>query len=216
MTDQPLRSSAERWDTKYSERKALWSGHANPVLRDVAARLEPGTALDVGCGEGGDAVWLAERGWTVVGIDLSAVALERGAVAAAERGVGERCTWVAGDVTLGNVATGIRTDGGFDLVTSHYLQEPPEVRAAAWLAEAQLTAPGGVLLIVGHHPQDEFPAGRGPRDPFVLFAPDEVAGALSAVPGLKVETREMRERSAEGPEGPITRRDTVVVVRRMS
>src|SRR5665811_529907 len=73
--------------------------------------------------------------------------------AAAERGVGERCTWIAGDVTQGvvasGIASGIGTDGGFDLVTSHYLHEPPEVRAAAWLAETDLTAPGGVLLIVG-------------------------------------------------------------------
>ncbi|HEY5434186.1 MAG TPA: class I SAM-dependent methyltransferase [Candidatus Limnocylindrales bacterium] len=216
MTD--LRSSAERWDRKYAERAALWSGHANPALREVAARLEPGTALDVGCGEGGDAVWLAERGWTVVGIDLSAVALERATAAAAERGVGERCTWIAGDVTQGvvasGIASGIGTDGGFDLVTSHYLHEPPEVRAAAWLAETDLTAPGGVLLIVGHHPDDEAPAGRGPRDPSVLFSPEEVAEALSAVRGLEVETSEMRERLADGPDGPITRRDTVVVARR--
>lgn len=217
MTDEPLRSSAERWDRKYSERGALWSGRANPVLREVAAQLEPrtalepGTALDVGCGEGGDAVWLAERGWTVVGIDLSAVALGRAAAAAAERGVGERCTWVAGDVTQGVVPSGV----GFDLVTSHYLHEPPEVRAAAWLAEADLTAPGGILLIVGHHPEDEAPAGRGPRDPSVLFTPDEVAEALAAVRGLTLETSEMRERLAEGPDGPITRRDTVVIARRV-
>ncbi len=214
MTEEPLRSSAERWDKKYAERGALWSGHANPVLREVAARLEPGTALDVGCGEGGDAVWLAEQGWTVVGLDLSSVALERAAAAAAERGVGERCAWVAGDVTQGVVASGIGTDGGFDLVTCHYLHEPPKVRAAAWLAEADLTAPGGVLLVVGHHPEDEAPAGRGPRDPSVLFTPDEVAEVLSTVPGLEVEASEMRERLAEGPEGPITRRDTVVVARR--
>lgn len=211
MTEEPLRSGAQRWDRKYAERGALWSGHANPVLREVAARLEPGTALDVGCGEGGDAVWLAEQGWTVVGIDLSTVALERAAAAAAERGVGERCSWIAGDVTQGVVASGI----GFDLVTSHYLHEPPEVRAAAWLAEANLTAPGGVLLIVGHHPKDRAPAGRGPRDPSVLFSPDEVTRALSSsVPGLEVETSEMRQRSADGPDGPITRRDTVVVARR--
>jgi SAM-dependent methyltransferase len=182
------------------------------VLREVAARLEPGTALDVGCGEGGDAVWLAEQGWTVVGIDLSTVALERAAAVAAERGVGERCSWIVGDVTRMVVAADI----GFDLVTSHYLHEPPEVRAAAWLAEANLTAPGGILLIVGHHPKDRAPAGRGPRDPSVLFSPDEVARALSAVRGLEVETSEMRPRSADGPDGPITRRDTVVVARRMS
>jgi SAM-dependent methyltransferase len=214
MTDEPARSNAELWDTRYAERDALWSGHANPVLRQVAARLNPGTALDVGCGEGGDAVWLAEQGWTVVGLDLSSVALERAAAAAAQRGVGDRCTWVAGDVTQEVVAAGIGTHGRFDLVTSHYVHEPPDVRAAAWLAEADLVAPGGVLLIVGHHPDDEAPAGRGPRNRAVLFAPEEVAQALSAVRGIDVETSEMRERSVDGPDGPTTRRDTVVVARR--
>lgn len=214
--EEELRSNAEKWDARYAASGALWSGQANPVLREVAARLEPGTALDVGCGEGGDAVWLAEWGWTVVGIDLSAVALERAAAAAAARGVGERCSWIAGDITQGLAPWGLGTDGHFDLVTSHYLHEPPEVRAAAWLAEADLTAPGGVLLIVGHHPEDEAPEGRGPRDPSVLFSPDEVAEVLSAVRGVEVETSEMRERAADGPDGPIARRDTVVVARRMA
>lgn len=214
MTEEPVRSNAERWDKKYAERDSLWSGHANPALREVVARLDPGTALDVGCGEGGDAIWLAEQGWTVVGLDLSSVALDRAASAAAARAVGDRCTWVAGDVTEGAMVAGIGTDAGFDLVTSHYVHEPPEVRKAAWLAEANLVAPGGVLLIVGHHPDDEAPLGRGPRNPVVLFTPDEVAEALSAARGIDVETSEVREQSVDGPVGPMTRRDTVVVARR--
>ena len=214
MSDNELRSSAERWDERYSAQDRVWSGRANPLLREVAAWLEPGRALDVGCGEGGDAVWLAEQGWRVVGLDLSSVALERAADAAAERGVGERCTWVAGDVTDGSIASGLGTDGGFDLVTSHYVHEPVEVREAAWLAGANLTRPGGILLIVGHHPDDEPPPGRGPRDPSVLFTPEDVAEALSSARGVDVETSEMRERSAVGPDGPATRRDTVVIARR--
>jgi SAM-dependent methyltransferase len=212
VTEEQWRSSAEKWDARYAGSGRLWSGKVNPVLREVAARLEPGTALDVGCGEGGDAVWLAEQGWTVVGIDLSAIALERAAAAAAERGVGERCSWVAGDVTRGVVVSG----NGFDLVTSHYLHEPPEVRAAAWLAEAELTAPGGVLLIVGHHPDDEHPAGRGPRDPSVTYLPQDVTAVLASVAGLAIQEAAVRERAIDGPEGPLTRRDTVVVARRKS
>jgi SAM-dependent methyltransferase len=216
MTEGEFRSRAEHWDNKYSAQDRVWSGQANPVLREVAAWLEQGKALDVGCGEGGDAIWLAERGWTVVGLDLSSVALERAAAAAAERGVGERCTWVTGDVTDGSIASGLGTDGGFDLVTSHYVHEPVDVREAAWVAGANLTAPGGVLLVVGHHPDDEPPPGRGPRDPSVLFTPEEVAEALSAAGGLDVETSEVRERSVVGPDGPTMRRDTVVVARRRS
>jgi SAM-dependent methyltransferase len=214
VTEGEFRSSAERWDSKYSQAERAWSGKANPVLREVAAWLEPGRALDVGCGEGGDAVWLAEHGWTVVGLDLSSVALGRAAAAAAEKGVGERCSWVAGDVTDGSIASGLGTDGGFDLVSSHYVHEPTEVRQAAWLAAADLTAPGGTLLVVGHHPDDEPPPGRGPRDPSVLFTPDEVSEVLASAGGLDVETSEVRERAAVGPDGPTTRRDSVVVARR--
>ncbi len=214
MTEGDFRSSAERWDLRYSETDRVWSGHANPVLREVAAWLEPGTALDVGCGEGGDVIWLAEHGWRAVGLDLSSVALERAAAAATERGVGERCSWIVGDITDGGLASGMGTDGGFGLVTSHYVHEPADIRVDAWLAAADLTAAGGVLLIVGHHPDDEAPTGRGPRDPSVLFAPEEVEEALSSVRGLDVETSEMRERSVDEPDGPVTRRDTVVVARR--
>lgn len=216
MTEGEFRSSAERWDHKYSARDGVWSGQANPVLREVAAWLAPGKALDVGCGEGGDAIWLAEHGWKVVGLDLSSVALEHAAGAASERGVGERCTWVVGDVTDGSIASGLGTDAGFDLVTSHYVHEPVEVREAAWVAGADLTAPGGILLVVGHHPDDEPPPGRGPRDPSVLFTPEEVAEALASAGGVDVETCETRERSVVGPDGPTTRRDTVVVARRRS
>ncbi len=99
MSEEPLRSRAEHWDRRYSEAGPVWSGRVNPTLKEVAASLDPGRALDIGCGEGGDAVWLAEHGWTVVGLDLSSVALRRAEAAAAERGVGGRCTWIAGDAT---------------------------------------------------------------------------------------------------------------------
>ncbi len=214
MTESQQRSTPEKWDQRYSESDRVWSGKVNPTLREVAARLEPGTALDVGCGEGGDAVWLAEQGWTVVGLDLSTVALERAARAAEDAGVAERCTWVAGDATDPTIPERIGADARFDLVTTHYVHEPREVRLATWLAEAAATGPGGTLLIVGHHPDDEHPAGRGPRDPSVLFAPEEVEEALSSARGIDVETSDVRVRDATGPDGPLKRRDTVVVARR--
>ena len=73
------RWDATFWDERYATSPALWSGHVNAVVADEAGRLAPGTALDVGCGEGGDALWLAERGWQVLGVDVSRVALERAA-----------------------------------------------------------------------------------------------------------------------------------------
>ncbi len=149
-----------------------------------------------------------------MGLDLSQVALERAADAATTTGVEDRCRWVAGDVTdLGN-PVGLGTDARFDLVTSHYVHEPREVRLAAWLAEANVVAPGGTLLIVGHHPDDEHPSGRGPRDPSVVFTPDEVEIVLAGVRGIDVETSEVRTRAQTTPEGTFTRRDTVVIARR--
>lgn len=214
MTEPPLKSTRQRWDEKYAEAERVWSGKVNPTLREVAARLEPATALDVGCGEGGDAVWLAEQAWTVVGLDLSPVALERAAAAAAERGVGERCTWVAGDIEDANIPKRLGPDARFDLVTTHYVHEPRDVRAAAWLAEAAAVAPGGILLVVGHHPDDEHPPGRGPRDTSVLFTPDEVEAVLAGAGGLDVEEAEVRTRTQDTADGPLTRRDTVVIARR--
>ena len=216
MTGEELRSTAEKWDARYAESGQRWSGRVNPVLSEVAASLEPGTALDVGCGEGGDAVWLAEQGWTVVGLDLSAVALERAAAAAAARGVAARCTWVRGDITDDGIGPRLGTGARFDLVSTHYVHEPAGTRTAAWLAEADLTAPGGLLLVVGHHPDDEHPAGRGPRDPSLAYVPGDVTAVLASVTGLAIESADVRERAAEGPDGHITRRDTVVVARRTS
>jgi hypothetical protein len=152
----------------------------------------------------------------VVGLDLSTVALERAAAAAAERGVAARCTWVQGDITDDAVGARLGPDARFGLVSTHYVHEPVGTRTAAWLAEADLTAPGGVLLIVGHHPDDEHPAGRGPRDPSLTYIPEDVTAVLASVTGLEVEEAEVRERAVDGPDGPLTRRDTVVVAHRGS
>jgi len=216
VTEEELRSNAAKWDARYAQSEQRWSGKVNAVLREVAASLAPGAALDVGCGEGGDAVWLAERGWTVTGLDLSTIALERAGAAADEHGVAARCTWVQGDITDAAVGARLGPDARFDLVSTHYVHEPGGTRAAAWLAEAGLTARGGLLLVVGHHPSDEHPAGRGPRDPSLAYVPGDVTAVLASVTGLAIESADVRERAAEGPDGHITRRDTVVVARRTS
>lgn len=131
------------WEARYAATPAVWSGRVNASLADVAARLTPGTALDAGAGEGGDAVWLAEHGWRVTAVDASRTALDRGAAAAAER-----------DVTVEWVEADLRTwvpPARYDLVTSHYLHAEGG-RGWGWLADA--VAPGGTLLVVGHHPSD--------------------------------------------------------------
>ena len=153
-------------------------------------------------------MWLAERGWVVTGLDLSSVALGRGRAAAADRGVGDRCTWVAGDVLAW------RPPARFDLVASHYVHEAPDTRVAYWRAAAQAVAPGGILLIVGHHPSDRPAEGRGPRDPAVLFSPGDVVEALADDPTLATliaQTRPRPVREGSGSEGRV---ETVVVMKR--
>ena len=108
-------SAARMWDEKYSSRSRMWSGEPNPQLVAEVADLPAGEALDLGCGEGADAMWLAARGWSVTGLDVSAVALERAAAHARERGQDAAIEWVQQDL-----ATWV-PDRLFDLVTAQFL-----------------------------------------------------------------------------------------------
>jgi SAM-dependent methyltransferase len=135
------------WDERYSGQGSVWSGNANPQLVVEVSGLAPGRALDVGCGEGGDVIWLARAGWQVTGADFSANGLARAAQHAAEAGVAERTDWWQVD------ARTFSADGrSFDLVCSHFLHPPDGgmVDVARRLAEA--VARGGHLLVVGHAP----------------------------------------------------------------
>nr|MDQ5860933.1 class I SAM-dependent methyltransferase [Actinomycetota bacterium] len=108
-------TAAKLWDEKYRSRPKMWSGQPNPQLMTEAAHLAPGTALDLGCGEGADAIWLAGRGWEVTALDVSAVALERAEAHARERGQGGKIEWVRQDL-----ATWV-PGKLFDLVTAQFL-----------------------------------------------------------------------------------------------
>ena len=139
------------WDERYSGPEKVWSGQPNPQLVAEVTKLTPGTALDVGCGEGGDVIWLARQGWTVTGADFSANGLARAARHAEEAGVADRVDWWQVD------ARTFTAEGrSYDLVTSHFLHPPDGgmVEVAGRLAGA--VAPGGHLLIVGHAPSDVF------------------------------------------------------------
>lgn len=137
------------WEQRYAGDGEVWSGRPNPQLVAEVAGLAPGTALDVGCGEGGDVVWLAQQGWTVTGADFSANGLARAARHAQVAGVADRCGWWQVDARTLDPA-----GREFDLVTTHFLHPPEDGMVEVTRRLASAVAPGGHLLVVGHAPSE--------------------------------------------------------------
>ncbi|MBM7507422.1 SAM-dependent methyltransferase [Nocardioides salarius] len=194
--------SARAWDERYAEKGAIWSGRVNPRLVEQAGDLEPGTALDVGCGEGGDALWLAARGWRVTGIDVSQVALDRAAARAAEEGLEV-------DLRQVDLLDEPVPGGPYDLVSVFFLHVPRPVFDALYAALAATVAPGGSLLVVGHHPDDEHTGVRRPHGEDLLFGPDRVTALLDDTE-WELRTAEAPTRSQDLDGRPVTVTDTVV------
>ncbi len=214
MTDlSQQQTPAEFWESRYLGKDSIWSGKVNQVLADVASTLTPGRALDLGCGEGGDALWLAENGWTAVGVDLSPTAVERGMAAARQKGLPfESVRLEAGDLTTWN------TNERFDLVTCSYLHSwPAEIPRDEILHRSTgFVAPGGHLLVTSHA---EPPPWADPESSKMhsLPTPESDFEALQLDPAKwEAITVETRERVATGPEGVIGElKDGVVLVRRL-
>lgn len=210
MTDDNT-SGEEFWDGRYGESDRIWSGNPNTVLVREATGLEPGTALDLGCGEGADAIWLAQRGWRVTAADISGVALDHAARHAAKAGVADRIDWQRHDLGTSFPA------GSFDLVSAHFLHSPGEMpREKILRSAASAVAPGGVLLVVGHA---GFPAWEPDPHPEVHFpTPEEVLEALELPDGQwEVLLSEEHQRIQTGPDGqPTTRTDNALKVARLT
>ncbi len=188
------------WNERYRSSPALWSGNANSHLVTEVADLAPGAALDIGCGEGADAIWLAERGWRVTAVDISTVALERGAARAAEVGaeVASRITWRQADIMAWVPAL-----DSYDLVSAQFMQLPPEQRELLHRRLAAAVAPGGTLLIVGHHVSDLQTTVPRPKRPDRFFTSSDVAASLDP-DGWRIVVDEERPRIALAPEGCTT------------
>lgn len=167
--------SADEWDARYAGSARLFSAAADASLVELVDLLEPGTALDVGAGEGRNSLWLAARGWTVTAADISAVALDRLCDAAHEQGLDVQ-TQVR-DVIL-DVAAGAT----YDLVVVANLHVEPGERAQMFAGAAAAVAPGGQLFVVGHHLDSLGIAG--PPDPARLYVEADAEGAF---PGLQLD-----------------------------
>jgi 2-polyprenyl-3-methyl-5-hydroxy-6-metoxy-1,4-benzoquinol methylase len=178
---------APSWEERYSGEEKIWSGDPNPQLVTEVSRLTPGTALDVGCGEGGDVIWLARQGWRVTGADFSANGLARAARHAEEAGVADRTDWWQVDART--FEAGGRS---FDLVTTHFLHPPDGgmVEVARRLAGA--VAPGGHLLVVGHAPSHVFTQLNESHRKAMFLAEELVPGLPEGFEVLVVEQRPRR------------------------
>jgi SAM-dependent methyltransferase len=197
------------WDEHYGAEPQIWSGRPNGILVDEAADLEPGTALDLGCGEGADAIWLAERGWQVTAVDVSRTALDRASAAAAEAGVDGRIVWQQVDLARGFPS------GTYDLVSAQYLHSKIEFpRDEVLRAAAAAVAPGGTLLVVGHAAAPPWARHHHDHEEFPLPTADAAAMGLED-DDWTVEICEIRERDTMSPRGePATISDSIVNARR--
>jgi SAM-dependent methyltransferase len=195
------------WDSRYADREQLWSGRPNGALVTEVAGLTPGRVLDVGSGEGADAIWLARAGWDVTGLEVSGVALERAVAHARDAGVAVR--WVHAGLVEAALAP-----ASFDLVSAQYpaLLRTPD--AAAERALLAAVAPGGVLLLVHHAGMDAQHTDEGGFDPSDYVWPSMVAELFDD--NWEVELNEQRPRiSPEGGAGAHHTDDVVLRARRL-
>ena len=181
----------EDWDRRYEGSEPLWPATPNRFLVSEVDGLGPGAALDVGCGEGRNAVWLAERGWQVTGVDFSPVALDKARRLAEARGTSVE--WVQADLRSYQPVEGV-----YDLVVVLYLHLPAAERRRVHAGLARALRGGGVLLVVGHDLTNLTEGYGGPQDASVLFTPDDVASELGQ---LRVERAERVERPVSTDDG---------------
>ena len=203
--------SEEFWDRRYRSSHAVWSGDPNRQLVAEASALRPGRALDAGCGEGADAIWLALRGWKVTALDISTTALARGVAHARQvgRDVVDRITWQQADLR----SWGPRPQT-YELVSAQFMQLPRDLRTALHARLATGVCSGGTLIVVGHSPTDLDTTAPRPSLPELFFTAADVAASLE--PSLwKVVVAEARPRQGRDPDGrPVTVHDEVVVAER--
>jgi SAM-dependent methyltransferase len=202
-----MQFSREFWDDRYGSADRLWSGRPNAQLVAQVSGLTPGEAMDVGSGEGADAIWLAGHGWTVTAVDVSVVALERAARQAAAEGdeIAARITWRQADAQSFEPGSEC-----FDLVSAQYMHLPRPAQQALQRRLAAAVRPGGTLLLVGHHPDDMHANVGRPDRPDSFLSAEEMAAGLDPAT-WEIVLAAAIDRPATDLDGqPVTVRDSVM------
>ncbi|MGC4190143.1 MAG: class I SAM-dependent methyltransferase [Thermomicrobiales bacterium] len=198
------------WEPRYRESGSLWSGTANEVMRTIVETLPPGRSLDLGCSNGGDAIWLAQHGWEAMGVDVAPTAIALARSSARKAGVTAGVRFEQYDLSAA------MPDGPFDLVSAAFFHTPvPMDRPAVLRRAAERLSPDGHLLIIDH---GSFAPWSCNQDPDHVFpAPEEIFASLDLDRGgWTPELLTKRDREAEGPNGEhAVVRDTIVLVRRL-
>jgi SAM-dependent methyltransferase len=192
----------EHWDRKYAEADLLWSATPNRFLVAEAADLTPGRALDLACGEGRNATWLAELGWKVTGVDFSEVAIAKAHDRAAQEGLDI-------EFLCADLLDYEPEPNAFELVLVLYLQITAAERRQALARAVSALAAGGTFLLVGHDLTNLTNGVGGPRDPDLLYTPDDIVAEL---PGLELEKAERVLRDVADADRPAI--DALVRARR--
>lgn len=213
-TDDTTTDSTKFWDARYvsqrNEHGRMWSGRVNATVEQHVAGLTPGTALELGSGEGADALWLAARGWKVTALDISSVAMAVGAAEAARADFSDRIEWIQTDLTTWQPSK------EYDLVMSAFFHSPIDLPREVILRRAiSAVAPGGRLLVVGHGGLPLMSEHAHTADAPPLPSPDDVLAALALPAGWVVETNALVERATKWRDGEdVLLVDTVLRVRR--
>ncbi len=204
-------SPAQHWEQRYAEREQIWSGRPNALLVDLVSSLEPGKVLDLGCGEGGDSVWLATRGWEVTAVDIASTAIARGKALSVERHVPEhQITWLVRDL-----ASWEPTET-YGLVSACYFQsfvDLPRIPILQRVASA--IAPGGHLLLISHGEAPPWAHGQAHQH-HQFFSPAEELVALQLEDSAwRPIVSELRPRETTGPNGETAAvHDSVLLVQK--
>ncbi len=202
---------ASAWDERYAARDLVWSVEPNRFVAEIIGPLTPGHAIDLAAGEGRNAIWVVEQGWTVVAVDYSTVAVDRMRSLAVDR-LGDdssRLTGLVADATQD-------APGGpaaYDLALLCYLQLPADQWRQALRAAVEAVRPGGRVVVIGHAGRNLAEGWGGPSERAVLYDPEEVLDRADGLP-VTVEHSGIRERPVDTDEGARVALDTVVVLRR--